>query len=214
MRLRLDVSGLEREVGSEMRFKLAGEMADEPLHDEGEVRFGPVEVEGRALWTDGTILVEARATSPGALTCSRCLAEISIPISAEFAQEYLPAEDGQGGMRPAMETRRRRGGSRRRRETRQDEGSGAPAAEDGEGGCLLPEEPIPFSGDDLDLTAPVRESLLLELPMKPVCREDCVGLCPVCGANLNLERCGCRAETADPRLVSLKRLLEAKERGE
>lgn len=46
-------------------------------------------------------------------------------------------------------------------------------------------------GRRLDLREGVRETLLLELPITPHCREDCPGLCPKCGADLNLGPCGC-----------------------
>jgi DUF177 domain-containing protein len=48
-------------------------------------------------------------------------------------------------------------------------------------------------GRQLDLREQARESLLLELPITPHCREDCRGLCPRCGADLNLGACGCPA---------------------
>ena len=46
-------------------------------------------------------------------------------------------------------------------------------------------------GRRLDLCESVREALLLELPITPRCREDCLGLCPKCGAELNLGPCAC-----------------------
>jgi uncharacterized protein len=49
-------------------------------------------------------------------------------------------------------------------------------------------------GRTLDVSEEVREALLLELPMAPRCREDCRGLCPRCGADLNEGPCGCEAE--------------------
>jgi uncharacterized protein len=48
-------------------------------------------------------------------------------------------------------------------------------------------------GRRLDLRESVRELLLLELPITPHCREDCPGLCPSCGADLNVGPCGCTA---------------------
>lgn len=48
-------------------------------------------------------------------------------------------------------------------------------------------------GRRLDLTGEIRESLLLEVPMTPRCREDCRGLCPRCGSDLNQGPCGCSA---------------------
>ena len=59
-----------------------------------------------------------------------------------------------------------------------------------------------------DLRELVRSELLLQVPLKQVCKVDCKGLCPVCGANLNTAPCGCRAESHDARWESLKKLRE------
>jgi uncharacterized protein len=59
----------------------------------------------------------------------------------------------------------------------------------------------------LDLTEVVRQSLLLATPATPLCRPDCRGLCPTCGANLNQEPCSCQREEEDPRLAVLRDLL-------
>ena len=56
---------------------------------------------------------------------------------------------------------------------------------------------------ELDLHAPLRESLLLAWPQKRLCREDCRGLCPQCGANRNLAECDCTDEEIDPRWEGL-----------
>jgi uncharacterized protein len=53
----------------------------------------------------------------------------------------------------------------------------------------------------------LRENILLSLPVQPLCHEDCRGLCPRCGANLNLEACGCTETRGDPRLTVLRKLL-------
>lgn len=57
-----------------------------------------------------------------------------------------------------------------------------------------PEDPdlYVFEGSKLDLTDAVRDALLLELPYRFLCKEDCRGLCPDCGTNLNLGSCTCR----------------------
>lgn len=60
----------------------------------------------------------------------------------------------------------------------------------------------------LDLTTLTVSDVLLELPSKQLCRQDCKGLCPQCGKNLNEGLCGCRVESGDPRLAVLKQLLE------
>lgn len=58
-----------------------------------------------------------------------------------------------------------------------------------------------------DILPRVRESILLELPIRFLCREDCKGLCSNCGANLNESDCGCPAKEPDPRWKDLKKLL-------
>ena len=63
----------------------------------------------------------------------------------------------------------------------------------------------------LDVTELVREQFQLALPMKPLCRDACKGLCPHCGANLNRTECGCAPAWEDPRLAPLKQLLKPKE---
>jgi uncharacterized protein len=60
----------------------------------------------------------------------------------------------------------------------------------------------------IDLAPLIRELSLLESPMHPLCRPDCQGLCMQCGQNLNEGDCGCEEDDIDPRLASLKRLLE------
>lgn len=55
----------------------------------------------------------------------------------------------------------------------------------------------------IDLAEAVRQYALVGLPMKPLCRENCAGLCPGCGHNLNEGPCGCPAEPADPRWAVL-----------
>ncbi|HIE38500.1 MAG TPA: DUF177 domain-containing protein [Anaerolineales bacterium] len=59
-----------------------------------------------------------------------------------------------------------------------------------------------------DPSSLLREQAWVALPMKPLCRPGCQGICPECGANLNLESCRCGEERVDPRLAVLARLLE------
>ncbi len=66
----------------------------------------------------------------------------------------------------------------------------------------------PFEGDQVDLAPLVHDAVLLDLPLAPLCREDCAGLCPVCGADRNEEACGCAPER-DPRWAMLDALRPA-----
>lgn len=66
---------------------------------------------------------------------------------------------------------------------------------------------VEVKNDALDLDELMREDILLELPTKFLCREDCRGLCPTCGKNLNEGPCGCASPEGDPRMQVLKNLL-------
>jgi uncharacterized protein len=85
-----------------------------------------------------------------------------------------------------------------------------PAAENaGTGEREVAEEDLGVSyyrGDLIDLGEMIREQFYLALPMKPLCRPDCLGLCPVCGRNRNRETCSCRTDWEDPRLEPLRKL--------
>jgi uncharacterized protein len=63
-----------------------------------------------------------------------------------------------------------------------------------------------YESDQIDLNTVIESETTLALPMKPLCRDDCRGLCPACGANRNLTACGCDTRPPDPRLVLLKDL--------
>jgi uncharacterized protein len=59
----------------------------------------------------------------------------------------------------------------------------------------------------MDLTGTLKQWLLTDMPMKPLCRTDCLGLCQGCGTNLNLGRCDCDGPERDPRWQALADLL-------
>ncbi len=69
------------------------------------------------------------------------------------------------------------------------------------------EEAIPIlDADVVDLTELVRQLIAVEVPYRPLCRPDCAGLCPRCGADRNEGKCGCEDEAIDPRWAKLKPL--------
>ena len=63
-----------------------------------------------------------------------------------------------------------------------------------------------YAGESLDLSALLRSETDLALPMKPLCRPECQGLCPGCGVNRNLGPCRCQSKAVDPRLAPLEAL--------
>jgi uncharacterized protein len=105
--------------------------------------------------------------------CARCLEEASLAISDDLMYLYFPRDLDLG------------------KDTEL-------ASDDG----FMPVE-VDFLGRTLDVADQVWESLLMLLPVKLLCREDCAGLCPNCGANLNEGPCSCKSE-GDPRLSVLR----------
>ena len=115
------------------------------------------------------------------LDCSRCLESFRVPIDATFDVLFLPSVANTGDGQDDREVG--------------DEDLG-----------------VSFYKDDtIDLGEVIREQFFLALPMKPLCREDCQGLCPVCGQNRNREACECQAEWVDPRLEALRAFKKSKQ---
>ena len=83
-----------------------------------------------------------------------------------------------------------------------------PQAADGARGDLALEdlELSTYNGEEVDLSPLIREQFLLALPTRPLCGEECRGLCPQCGVNLNLVACDCGRNHPDPRLEALRSL--------
>ncbi len=65
-----------------------------------------------------------------------------------------------------------------------------------------------YESDVVDITEPLREGLLLAEPLRVLCKEDCLGICPVCGADRNVHPCSCDTVTVDPRLAALKQFIK------
>ena len=65
-----------------------------------------------------------------------------------------------------------------------------------------------YEGGGLQLNDILREYVILSMPMNPVCSEDCLGICPVCGQNRNLRGCSCEIRPTDDRWAALKNLSE------
>jgi uncharacterized protein len=81
---------------------------------------------------------------------------------------------------------------------------------DHSGKGLDDEDYVFFRGSDLqaDITDIVRQTIILAVGMKPLCVEDCRGLCPICGVNLNEQSCSCNTKKTDPRWEDLKKFVK------
>lgn len=163
--LTIPLSALER-GGHEVDFTVH----KEGLRPEGakSLGLGPVRIHGKVE------AVEPRYVFIGTLTgvylrqCDRCLTETEVPFKFDV---IWPFE--QGAASEFVEA----------------------ASEYGEGDVAEDEsETVFFDGSEIDLTYPAWEELVLSAPSKTLCKEDCAGLCPYCGANLNTTSCSCLSE--------------------
>jgi uncharacterized metal-binding protein YceD (DUF177 family) len=181
---------LVRELPVHRRFEVPSQLVGEwikglPMRDAlGAPDPDPQAGEGVAeldLYADGTHCF-ASGTFKGYLTvaCSRCLEAMRIVLDEKLLVTFMPP-----GEMPSEDAE--------------------PASDDGvevaEGDIDL----FPFDGEKLDLEPLFREQFVLAIPYAPVCREDCKGLCPQCGIDLNSGTCSCE-KPIDPRLAALKGL--------
>ena len=161
---------LREPVGSVTHY----EIRESKLLPQGEDSISELTGSVDFLRTDEGILVSATLRCTVAARCSRCLSDISFPLTLTFQEEYLPTVDASTGeLLP------------------------------------LPADPDAFLIDKhqvLDLTEAVRQYWLTAEPMQPLCKPDCLGLCPHCGYNLNQGPCGCSEQETDARWAALAEL--------
>ncbi|MCR5347224.1 MAG: DUF177 domain-containing protein [Fretibacterium sp.] len=132
-------------------------------------------VRAAAQWLELSLLSVMLSLSFKAVApCARCMKETTLAISDDLMYLYYSC-----GLELGKDTEL--------------------ASDDG----FMPVE-IEFFGRTLDVAPQVWESLLLLLPSKVLCREDCAGLCPRCGADLNEGPCSCKGEELDPRFEVLR----------
>lgn len=83
------------------------------------------------------------------------------------------------------------------------------ASPDKEKGTEEEEEQSFMSGFELDVDVLINNEILINMPVKVLCREDCKGICPVCGKNRNEGECGCDTFVPDPRMAAIKDIFNA-----
>jgi uncharacterized protein len=104
--------------------------------------------------------------------CVRCLKDFADPLSVSVEAEYVR----EGALRGAADV--------------------LPHGRVAAFGADEEDEPYLYSADEIDLAPMLREQVILAEPMQPLCREDCQGLCGVCGQDFNVGQCGCPQEPA------------------
>lgn len=139
----------------------------------------PVRAEVLVLPQEDGCLLRGTLKGVVAMPCDRCMEETLVTLDLRFDEfERYPAAGN------------------------------LDAGEDGIRADILERSVIEMEGGApfLNLEALLWEEFSLALPVKPLCRPDCRGLCPVCGKNLNEGPCGCSADEGDPRLAVLRQL--------
>jgi uncharacterized protein len=136
---------------------------------------GPIEGRIHAARTNRGLLVDADFTTNLATECVRCLRDLQLPLAFEIHDEALPSLDLKTGKPLTL------------------------SPEDAEAGAIALTD-----HHELDLRQPVREAILLALPIAPLDREDCPGLCVVCGLPLDEGEHDHPDDEIDPRLEALR----------
>jgi uncharacterized protein len=125
----------------------------------------------------GEVAVTGTFRATARLACSRCLEPLVSAVAPEVDLHLLPSPSVAGG----------------------------PRHQEVELGVDDLEVDF-YQGDTLDVARLLQSETQLALPMKPLCRSDCGGLCPICGGNRNLTACECAPRRVDPRLYPLEAL--------
>ncbi len=150
---------------------------DESVVGEGKLEASDVQGQIKVTKVSDGLLVQGDVEADVALECSRCVDRFSLHVDAALEEQFQPVVD--------VET----GRTIQRADNDGDEDT--------------------FNLDQnhmMELTEPVRQALLVALPMKPLHSEDCKGICLTCGANLNEVDCGHGEEPVDNRWTGLREL--------
>jgi len=150
-------------------------------------------------WAEGTILSSGRVDATLHATCSRCLERVQQAHTLDMKLVLLPKTPEPASADVATGKRRGKGSKKQELEQVVD----APVTADDD------EEVSYYSGEWVEVGELVREALLLALPLYPLCREECRGLCARCGADLNAGPCSCPPVIDSP-FAALKDVLERK----
>ena len=145
--------------------------------------------------TEG-VLVTGTATAPVTGECARCLAPLTSTVTASFRELYLYADKHDKHDKHDRHDRHDRHDKHDRQDRQDDSGE-------------QDDEEFYLDGDLLDLEPVLRDAVVLALPMSPLCREDCPGLCVECGVPLAEAGPGHRHEDApDPRWAGLNQFTD------
>jgi len=157
-------------------------LVDEPsrINDPTLELVGPIQGDVALMRTHRGVLVTARLNQNVLVQCVRCLTELEISLNIDIEEEFVPSLDPRTGAHLRWSPE-----------------------DDIEEAQIIDEKHI------LDLHEVVRQELILAMPAHALCREDCAGICPDCGADLKVETCNCHNEAIDPRCAALTELRQS-----
>ncbi|MEO5819472.1 MAG: DUF177 domain-containing protein [Vicinamibacteraceae bacterium] len=161
---------------------------------------GPVTFKGTLARSGDRFQLKGRVAATLQLNCGRCLTPFPLPVNTTVDLSYIPERP------PVTAVKEPAKGSAKD----SAKGSKAPAIEEE---VELQDEDLDtayYRDHVLDLADMLREQFYLTLPMRPLCRPDCQGLCPSCGIDRNVDTCQCTTDWVDPRLSGLKALVTRK----
>ena len=134
----------------------------------------PATVKGKVRLSGNEVFVNGHIDARAQVECDRCLQQIELPVSADFALEYITGSDYESSEMAEL-------------------------TEDAMAVSV-------FDGKAIDVDEIVKEQILLAVPTRLLCREDCKGICPECGIDKNTGECQCVKDDIDPRWAALKNL--------
>ena len=188
----LNVDALE-EANQPFEADLPREFLDGVLRADPPTEFhaaGAAHLSGRSTKMVRKVLVQAKGAIPLQGLCKRCLKPVTLEEQVELTRTWVPTDQVRKGV------------------GHHHKGEETEATLDPQ---MVDEET--YAGKAIDLSQAVREQILLSVPASPLCREDCKGLCPRCGKDLNDGDCGCDRTAIDPRWSALKGIqLDKKEK--
>jgi uncharacterized protein len=201
-----DMRSLSRQAGSARSRRLTVPAPEDLRLELASVPAGTdVELDVRFEAVTEGILVTGSATAPLAGECARCLAPLAATVTASFTELYLYADERPRRSRETRDGRaddkhdkHQKNGKRDKRD-RHDQHEWSDQNEERD------DEERYLDGDLLDLEPTFRDAVVLALPMSPLCRDDCPGLCVECGMPLAEAGPGHRHDAAsDPRWAGLE----------
>ena len=146
------------------------------LKQDGVEIVAPIQFQLRIQKSGQLVEVDGRLETVVSLSCGRCLQAYETPLASEFALTFTPYVES---------------------EQEADTEEAEVELDTDELGLVY------YKDDYLDLLQPLQDQLIMALPISPVCSDECRGLCPECGCNLNIDKCRCEKKIFNNKFSAL-----------